>query len=131
MNELYIKGRPLNQQQFINLINVKIIIGKNFINPSRKGTTIIKNNDGSKITYQRKKSNISIEIQQLWDTYQKFLGNIVSSTDLKQYRPDIYDSNKSGHSCNYTTLFLILQDIGIINSINGNGVRGNPFWIQL
>ena len=58
MNELYIKGRPLNQQQFINLINVKIIIGKNFINPSRKGTTIIKNNDGSKITYQRKKSNI-------------------------------------------------------------------------
>ena len=121
----------MNQQQFINLVMTNIVSGRIFNNPSGRGTTSIINNNGIKITYRRGNSKISIDIQQLWDAYQNFLGNTVSSTNLKQYRPHIYDSSQGGHSCNCTTLFLILRNIGIVNTINGKGVRGNPFWIQL
>ena len=121
----------MNQEQFKKLIQKNIVIGKIFNNPSGRGTSTIIGNNGETIIYQRGKSKLYIKIEQLWDVYQKFLGNKLESTDLREFRPKIYDSKKNGHSCHCTTLFLILQDIGIVDTINGKGVSNNPFWIQL
>jgi len=120
----------MNYTQFISLIQT-VVNGLSFSNPSGTGNTIIINNNGSTITYQRGSSNFSIDIQELWDVYTHFSGQSISCIDLKNYKPHIYDSNQGGHSCHCTTLFLIFQYIGIITSINGSGVRNNPFWIQL
>jgi len=120
----------MNYALFISLIQI-VVSGLSFSNPSGNGNTIIINNNGSTITYQRGNSNFSIDIQELWDVYNHFLGHPVSCIDLRNYKPHIYDSNQGGHSCHCTTLFLIFQNIRIITSINGRGVRNNPFWIQL
>lgn len=121
----------MNQKQFMDLITKNIVVNRSFNNPSGKGITQIKVNDGKTITYQRGHSRISITILELWNVYQKFLNNTISTRDLKKYKPYIYNSNNKGHSCNSTALFLIFQNIGIISKINGRGVKGDPFWIEL
>jgi hypothetical protein len=59
-------------------------------------------------------------------------GNI-SSSELKVFLPAIFDSaaRPAGHSCNATLLFLALREMGIVSAIHGNGVAGNPFFVEI
>ena len=67
----------------------------------------------------------------LYAAYTTFRGKTVSSTDLREYAPQVFDSKRSGHSCNCTLLFMVLKMIGAITTIEGKGVRGNPFRVTI
>ena len=118
-------------QDIAEVILHSIIVGQKFDNPGR-GTSIIckKNNDC--ITYKRGKSTINLKTADIVAAFKMFTGTICRSVDLQQWRPQIFDSKKSGHSCNCTFLFLLLNYIGIIEGgIQGKGVRGNPYYVHM
>lgn len=120
----------MNYQTFRELMAGKISPGMVFDNPGG-GTTIIKGNANNKIAYKRCSSTMYLGIDDMFYAYEKFVGTEVSTSQLKEFKPKAFDSNKSGHNCNCTTFFLIMVEVGLADTIKGKGVRGNPFWVKL
>ena len=56
-------------------------------------------------------------------------GEGLAPSDLVIFKPTVFDSKQSGHSCNCTFLFQILKEMGIVDEIEGEGKRGNPFYV--
>jgi hypothetical protein len=101
-------------------------------NPRRGTTTILDYRDGL-ILYRRGHSSFRVELRVLYDAVVHFRGKRVASPDLQLYAPSVFDSRRPhfGHSCNCTVLFLLLQQIRVIDEISGRGVRGDPFSITV
>ena len=93
------------------------------------GFTTIKAYSARNVRYVRGKSTISIGIADLFSAYTNFRGKQVSSRDLKEYAPHIFDSKSrpAGHSCNCTFLFMVLTRLGIADGIRGDGKAHRPF----
>ncbi len=83
-------------------------------------------------TYIRGKSTIYVSFKDLFDAFKHFRGARVTSSDLQQFRPWVFDSSavKPGHSCNCTFLFLVCERLGLSSRIRGRGVRGNPYYVD-
>jgi len=44
----------------------------------------------------------------------------------------LMDSRHSGHSCNCTTMFRILERMGLTEgTVQGSGRRGSPFFVEI
>ena len=105
--------------------------------------TIIKNPGGgtSKITeftddrvsYVRGASTISVKVTDLFAAYDAFRGKRVSSTELRQLAPSVFDSSArpAGHSCNCTFLFGVLERANLSEDFRGEGVRGSPYSVVI
>lgn len=107
-----------------------IMAGHVFRNPLR-GTSIIVEVDSTRVRYQRGISIISIAIGDMYNAYAKFTGKAVSSSDLRAYNPELFDSKHGGHSCHCSFFFLVLVAMKLAAGIQGGGVRGNPFWVHI
>mgnify|MGYP007011820973 CR=1 FL=1 len=103
-------------------------VGAVFSNPGG-GTSEVVSIDGEKLVYLRRKSRINIRFSDLFSAYQKFKGMKVTTNDLKEFSPDVFDTiaRPAGHDCNCTIMFLLLNQAGLAGDIEGKGVRGNPF----
>ena len=97
------------------------------------GTSIILSYSSEGVSYKRGNSTIYVSIRALFDGYAKHKSGQFSSNDLKEANPSVFDSQArpAGHSCNCTFLFMVLQKLGIVTSIHGRGVRGDPFYVIL
>ncbi len=115
-------------EEFKHKTKRKLASGSEMNNPKKGVTTIIKYTD-DKLVYQRGKSKIFVSLNDFYSSYVEFLGKQVSSSDLHKYKPAVYDSKSSGHSCNCTVFFMILQRLGLAGDIHGKGVRGDPYWV--
>jgi type IV secretory pathway TraG/TraD family ATPase VirD4 len=69
----------------------------------------------------------------LFDAYALYRGRRVSTTELRAFRPVVFDSaaRPAGHSCNCTIFFLLLERMGVVEGIQGKGVCGNPFYVDI
>jgi len=112
-----------------------ISVGEIFQNP-KSGTSTISSVTDKNITYIRGRTSINFPISVFFSVVNEFAGKKCSSSNLKEYMPEIFDSNpsinnvKAGHSCNCTFLFLLAEKMGLIeNGIQGKGKRGNPFFV--
>lgn len=107
-------------------------VGTVLANPSR-GTSEVSAYTEHKINYIRGSSTIHVSYSDLFYAYQHFNGGKVSASELKEYNPSVFDSNArpAGHSCNCTSLFLILKELGVVDEIHGNGVRGDPYYVDI
>jgi len=113
----------------LNSLTTMISPGVIFDNPGGGTSKIIKITEEN-IIYMRKKSKILLPIHDFIEICTLFKGKKCSSSDLKKHNPKIFDSNKSGHSCNCTFLFCIADKFGFLsNGIQGKGVKGNPFYV--
>ncbi len=103
-----------------------------FENPGG-GTTTIVGYSNSRVSYRRGKSSISVSLLDLYEAYSAFIDNEVSASDLKSFRPSVFDSSArpAGHSCNCTFLFRALETLGLCGPIQGSGVRGRPFAVKV
>ena len=125
----------MKYEEFIKRVKEKINAGDILKNP-KKGTSKIMrytnkdNQESIKIVYKKPNSKIYVSLKDLYNSFNG-KGGKVTSTDLKEGNPHIFDSSKGGHSCNCSFLFMILEKIGIINKIEGKGVKGDPFFIKL
>ena len=79
-----------------------------------------------KIHYTRGKSNISLSINVILETYAHFKGQICSTNALKDFDKIVY-GNKP---CN-CIIFILLMSKAFNTPISGKGVKGDPFKIQL
>lgn len=113
------------------IIQLNIEPGSTFKNPGKGQSVVAKIND-NKISYKRGRSSFSLRFDDINKTYNYFIGQEVTTRDLKTFAPSVFDSNAlpSGHNCNCTFLFLILNHIGFATAISGKGVVGDPFKCQ-
>jgi hypothetical protein len=81
------------------------------------------------ITYRRGKSRFKVKLQDLYDATDHFSGCRVTTSDIKAFRPQVFDSQArpAGHSCHISLLFSILLLLGIAEELQGRGVRGAPY----
>ncbi|MBC3810902.1 hypothetical protein [Undibacterium aquatile] len=122
----------MNFEDFMTRVINAFPVGTLVKNPGG-GTSLIVANKDFKITYQRGKSTMSVKLIDLFAAYEQFRGMQLTSSDLKIFRPAIFDSSArpAGHSCNCTILFRIFEKLQLCEPIEGAGVRGNPFSIKI
>ncbi len=113
-------------------IQGSIPIGTTFKNPGG-GDSAISSYEAEKFSYVRGNSTFYVAYRDLFDAYSNFRGHKVSSSKLKQYAPSVFDSKArpSGHSCNCTIFFMILQRLELAGDIEGNGVKGDPYFVEI
>jgi len=113
-------------------IQNSIPVGTKFENPGG-GSSTISSYTNEKLSYVRGNSTIYVAYRNLFDAYSHFKGNRVSSSELKQYAPSVFDpkAKPSGHSCNCTLLFMVLQNLELSGEIGGDGVKGDPFFVEI
>lgn len=114
---------------------------KKTIRNAISGNTVLKNPGGGlstiksyhkeRISYIRGKSVIYISYRIMYDTFQKFMGCEITSSELKKYEPKVFDSKKGGHSCNCTFFFMLLRRMGVVTTIKGRGVKGDPYYVNI
>lgn len=122
----------MDLQIFTQIIQEKFPIGSEFNNPGG-GKSTIESYSVKNLYYRRGKTKISVSYQNLLSAYLNFKGTKVTASDLKVYAPNIFNSNArpGGHSCNCTLLFLLLSNLGLSSRIQGEGVRGSPYWVSI
>lgn len=122
----------MNLEQFKREIKTRIQVGTILGNPG-KGTSVISSLSDTEISYIRGISIIYVSFQDLFDVLKHFSGNRVTSTDLKSYKPSVFDSKarRPGHSCNCTFLFMVLKRLGISSKIGGRGIKGDPYFVEI
>lgn len=91
------------------------------------GTSTVLWQDGKRICYQRGKSRFYVDLADLHAALVRFAGSDVTTGDLKEYAPEIFDSGSGGHNCHCTFFFLALERMGAVDEIWGRGRRGSPF----
>jgi hypothetical protein len=95
-------------------------------NPGRGTTTVMWIND-DRLCYQRGRGRFYVSVRDLHAAYMQFLGGEVTTSALKLYAPEVFDSGAKGHNCNCTVLFMALQRMGLAGPIIGRGRKGDPF----
>lgn len=117
-------------EELSDLIVKKIKKGMKFDNP-QKGTSTIIFVSENQIKYKRGKSTIKIKMKDIIEVHEKFSGTKCTSNDLKTFRKEVFSSKDNGHSCNCTFFFILLNYLGFASNIEGRGVRGNPYYVNL
>lgn len=125
----------MDQEEFAATMMNRLPVGYVFDNPRRGQTKILGYTREPLVAiYLRGRSSIRVRIGDLFVAYDYFRGRRVSSTDLRQFAPSVFDSKArpAGHSCNCTFLFHVLQVCSLIDGdIEGRGVNGHPFYVQI
>lgn len=95
--------------------------------PGRGACTIKGYSDGN-VSYVRGKSIIRVSLRDLFAAYAEFRGKEVTSRDLRDYAPQLFDSSArpAGHSCNCTFLFMVLTKLVLTDGILGEGKAYRP-----
>jgi hypothetical protein len=119
----------VNEYEFRRQLLVSVPRGMVFQNPGG-GTSEVVSLTDENLCYRRRNSNITVAIGDLYRAYANFAGGRLSSRDLRAFMPRVFDSTQSGHSCNCTMLFMLLQHLHLCDSIEGRGVAGDPFWVE-
>lgn len=120
----------MNRANFIAAIREYFPVDRVVNNPG-KGTSTIVSYSKHNLVYRRGNSGITVSLLNFHEAYMHFRGKCASSSDLREFNPSVFDSKASGHSCNCTTLFLILNQLNLCGAIEGRGVRGDPFRAQI
>lgn len=118
--------------EFVLSLKTSFPVGAIIDNPGG-GTSTIASYSESKVSYVRGQSKITVAFADLHDAYSAFAGKDVSSSQLKVFRPSVFDSaaRPSGHSCNCTFLFRVLGQLDLSSTIAGSGVRNSPFSVKV
>jgi hypothetical protein len=97
------------------------------------GTSSVLSYSFDHVYYRRGNSKIRASVRDFYLAYEKYSGRNLSSSDLREFNPSVFDSQArpAGHSCNCTFLFLALERMGLVAAIHGSGVRGSPFNVDL
>ena len=122
----------MDLNSFVGKVKQNLPIGTVLKNPG-KGTSEVVSFTDTKIAYMRGNSRMYVKYEDLYQAYLKFKGQYVTGSDLRTYKPHVFDSSArpAGHSCNCTFLFLLLGKLGLAGDIEGAGKRGNPFGVRI
>lgn len=120
----------MEYETFVNRMKASLPAGTVMENPGG-GTSAIAWIDDDRLCYVRGNARFYVRFRDLHGAYERFAGKDVTTTRLKAFAPEVFDSARRGHNCNCTVLFLALQRIGLAGEIWGKGRRGAPFGVTL
>jgi hypothetical protein len=120
------KQQSMTLEQFEQALRRALPTGMVLPNPGRGTSTVLKYTE-SQVVYKRGQSSIYVKTKDLFDAYRRFAGEEVTTNDLKDYSPEVFDSRRNGHGCNSTFLIMALNRIGLASNVEGTGRRGEPF----
>ena len=123
----------MNRGEFIRRARAAMPIGCEFPNLGG-GTTRIERHHADHVHYRRKNSTIRVDWDALYAAYVRFAGGRVSSTELREFRPEVFDSaaRPAGHSCNCTFFMQLCMAMGLVNGdVDGRGIKGKPYAIRI
>lgn len=123
----------MDTEEFVGRARAAVPAGIVFPNLGA-GTTRIVRHDARHVVYQRGGSTIDISWDWLYEAYAHFSGRRMSSSQLREFRPEVFDSSvrPAGHSCNCTFLLQLLVRMGVVQrGVEGRGVRGDPFAVTI
>ena len=130
MTEITVSTVLMEKIEFVQLFMASLPNGLSLQNPSRGTSTIIWC-DGQKVCYKRGNLRLYIDLSYLFEAFRHFNGRLVTTNNLKEMAPQIFDSDRNGHNCHCTFFFMALRQMGIVNEILGTGRVGSPFGISL
>ncbi len=115
---------------FAQLLRESLAEGIVLHNPGG-GTSTILWCDTERVCYRRGGSRFYIPLRTLHEAYSRFAGRDVTTRQLKDYSPGVFDSAQGGHNCHGTFLFLALQQMNLAGEIWGRGQAGSPFGVTV
>jgi hypothetical protein len=132
----------MNIETFFDLISKKIHVGDNFACPGGArtgyGYRTIETVNMDKIIYfntgTKSESKIALPIRTFRGVILKFQSSCCYTSQLKQFRPEVFDSNArpAGHSCNCTFLMSTSDKLGFLASSRGSEQihesTHKPYW---
>ena len=126
-----IEVETMTKEKFLEQLKIDIPIDSKIENPGG-GVSMIVSIGEDKLSYIRGTSRIYLPIETVLDVLNEFSGKTLSSSDLKEYNPTVFDSKHGGHDCNRTVTFCIFEKMGLtVGSVKGSGKRGSPFYITM
>ena len=122
----------MNRDAFSTQIKQAFPNGTVIDNPGGE-TSMITGYSNSHISYYRHNLTISVAFSDLYKAYSHFCGQRVSTIELKEFMPSVFDSalRPAGNSCNCIFLFRLLEKLRLSGPITGSGVRGNPYSVMV
>ena len=121
---------PKSMKKIVDSVTSNVRTGQVWLNPGG-GTSKIKRSDEEMLSYVRGHSRMYLPMSVLVEAVARWRGKQVTSTDLRSWRPDVFDSSRGGHSSNTTFLFMTLHKAGYASEIQGAGKAGSPFWVEI
>jgi len=95
------------------------------------GTSTVIWCDKERVCYRRGNLRLYIGLRDLHTAYLHFSGGDVTTRQLKDYAPGLFDSAQNGHNCHCTFFFLSLQRMSVVTEIWGSGRSRSPFGVTL
>lgn len=125
----------MTKEEFVKKLTDSVKVGDIFDNPGGGTSTIecIDTSEKGFIKYKRGKSHIYFHFDDMYDAYNQFSHGF-STTDLKRFRSEIYDSKAkpAGHDCNCSFLMMMLKEMGIVKQIEGSmKPKDLPFKVKI
>jgi len=121
----------MTKEEFLKQLKSVIPLDSKLDNPGG-GVSMIVSIGEDKLSYIRGTSRIYLPVEAVFDVLNEFSGKTVSTNDLKEYNPIVFDTKRGGHDCNRTVMFCIFEKMGLtFGGIKGSGRRGSPFYITL
>lgn len=122
----------MDYKSFRMRFEAAIPVGSVLANPGG-GTSEVLSYSADHVVYRRGKSKVRAPLIDFYAAFTKFAGARVNSSELRDFKPAVFNSSArpAGHSCNCTFLFLGLHRMGVASDIEGAGVRGSPFSVDL
>lgn len=106
-------------------------IGQEFINP-KSGVSVINTISSEYIGYIRGNSTIHFPLEYVDKIYSSYKGNKITTKEIREKYPRVFDSKNGGHSCNATFLFMMYEYLDLTkNGIEGRGVSNHPYYVEL
>lgn len=115
-------------EEFVGRMRAALPDGTEMCNPGG-GTTTVLDCDDARLCYRRGRSRFCVALAALHEAYLHHAGMTVTTTDLKTYAPQVFDSRGGGHNCHCTVFFLALQRMGLASAFWGKGRVGAPFGV--
>jgi len=125
-----LQGWIMKYEEFVYHLKANVPDGLIMKNPGSGISTVIWC-DEEQICYKRGQARLYVRLHDLYLGYSSHIGRRMSTSDLKSMQPRVFDSNRNGHSCHCTFLFLVLHRMGLTEEVQGAGRKGNPFWVSL
>src|SRR5947199_28121 len=115
---------------FASLLKQHLAPGLVLDNPGGGTSTVVWCSE-ERVCYRRGHWPLYVDLQASFEAYQQFNGRSVTTRELKDFAPSVYDSTRHGHDCHCTLLFLALREMGIVETIWGRGRPGAPFGVTI
>ncbi len=116
-------------ETFLQLFLVNLPQGLVLQQPGGGTSSVVWCREG-RVCYRRKKWRFHCNVRDLYDTFRHFTGE-VTTRQLKEHAPGVFDKKRGGHDCHCTFFFLALRRMGLAGEIWGGGKAGLPLGVTL